>query len=288
MRWAVRRAVVIVAALVQSAIAGCASDLPQNPSFPVTLAEARLDLERMEQHPATLQRPLIIAAGYGDPGWGADILAGSLRPLFDERHPIVVVHFFGSESFEECARTLCADAATACTRPGAVEVAGALTCAEVDVIGISMGGLAARHAAACADGELQIVRLLTISTPHQGALLALLPTTDARQVDMRKSSAFLAQLDDALAEASYELIPYTRLNDSIVGEHNTAPPGQQPWWVGHGAGVMSHFNAHQDPRILADIARRLRGEEPWTREPRTPLPTEDAVEPADLTQARGR
>lgn len=30
----------------------------------------------------------------------------------------------------------------------------------------------------------------------------------------------------------------------------------------------------QDPRIMGDIARRLCGEQPWSREPRAPLPKE--------------
>jgi hypothetical protein len=34
----------------------------------------------------------------------------------------------------------------------------------------------------------------------------------------------------------------------------------------------AHLAAHTDPRLLADIARRLRNETPFTTEPRTPLP----------------
>jgi hypothetical protein len=37
-------------------------------------------------------------------------------------------------------------------------------------------------------------------------------------------------------------------------------------------GQSDHLTVQEDPRILADIARRLRGEEPFTHAPPAPLP----------------
>ena len=55
--------------------------------------------------------------------------------------------------------------------------------------------------------------------------MAALPTIESRVRDMRAGSAFLCALDDC--EAGYELVPYCRLNDWIVGEENAAPPGRE-------------------------------------------------------------
>jgi len=176
---------------------------------------------------------------------------------------------------------------------------------EVDVVAVSMGGLVARYAAApprapkatttnaasqpttdrAPARRLRIARLFTISSPHRGAALAFLPTFNQLQIDMRAGSKFLQRLDafDELVEPgsaqtrpsdSYELIPYVRLDDMIVGERNAAPAGWTPWWVPAEPFQDSHIFAMADPRIVADIARRLRGEPPLTTDPPAPLPAQ--------------
>ena len=117
---------------------------------------------------------------------------------------------------------------------------------------------------------MNVARLFTISTPHRGAKLAWVPSIDARVIDMRPDASFVAHLNEQ--ETTYELFPYTRLDDAIVGEENAAPPGQNAWWVPNIPGGFSHLLASSDPRFLADIMRRLRGEAPFTRLPRHPLP----------------
>ena len=119
-----------------------------------------------------------------------------------------------------------------------------------------------------------MARLFTISTPHRGADLAALPTWDARQIDMRAGSDLLRQLDAALPTTRYSVYPYVRLGDVLVGAANTAPPGTTPWWVANQPLSLPHAGAYTDPRIVADIARRLRHEPPFTTDPPAPLPTE--------------
>ena len=92
---------------------------------------------------------------------------------------------------------------------------------------------------------------------------------------MRADSEFLAMLNEGLADANYELLCYTRLGDWIVGVENAAPPGHTAWWVPSPPMSFAHLGAATDTRILADIARRLRGE--------TPLTTEPPVPPSELT-----
>ena len=94
---------------------------------------------------------------------------------------------------------------------------------------------------------------------------------------MRAGSAFLAGLDSQLQSLEYELLSYTRLGDMIVGAQNASVPGTSPWWVTNAPFSPAHLAASTDPRILADIARRLRNEEPFTTNPPAPLPGEEAA-----------
>ena len=241
------------------AMAGCAGQ-PRNPTFPLSIPEARADLRRMRAAPARLARPVLVAGGYLDPGFAPREVAQELRRVTRSgpSEPAVrAVSMWGCASFAECGRRLAKAA-------GDGERA-------VDVVGISMGGLVARHAAAArAPGRIRIARLFTIATPHRGARLAGLPTLDARQRQMRPRSPFLRRLE--ATERDYPILPYARLGDGIVGTRRTAPRGDVPWWLPTPLLGVSHLGAPTDPRILADIARRLRGEAPFTRTPRAPLP----------------
>jgi hypothetical protein len=64
-----------------------------------------------------------------------------------------------------------------------------------------------------------------------------------------------------------------RRYDGWVGESNAAPPGwPAAWWVPNQPFQDAHIGCCTDPRIVADIARRLRGETPFTLNPPAPLP----------------
>lgn len=249
--------------------AGCSLNYSTNPALPLGPVRAADLYDRMCETPKPLARPLVVTGGIGDPGLGTSGVVRYMRRVTPEDDAIISVNFFGpgSGTFEAC-------------RDGLIEAVEAalpsddpeLT-VEVDVIGISMGGLVARYAACCpgdSGKRLQIRRLFTISTPHRGARLAALPTIDPRKLDMRAGSDFLVRLDEELPDAGYELLPYARLDDLIVGTENAAPPGQTAWWVYTPPLTFGHLGASQDPRILADIARRLRGETPLTTEPGPP------------------
>jgi pimeloyl-ACP methyl ester carboxylesterase len=145
---------------------------------------------------------------------------------------------------------------------------------QVDVIGLSMGGLVARYAAAPIAGKprLNAARIFTISAPHNGAVLAKVPTWDRKVIDMRPGSKFLADLAKYDASKNYELIPYVRLRDHTVGPQYAAPPGATAWWVDTPPLEPAHIGALLDPRITADIVLRLRDEAPLTHNPPAPLP----------------
>ena len=134
----------------------------------------------------------------------------------------------------------------------------------VDVVGFSMGGLIARYAAMAEDRagrparRLKVARLFTVSTPHLGARMAWTSPLEAPARDMRPGSAFLARLDEALPDPGYELVAYGRNRDATVGWPRAAPEGRTLHWVPSPWWQRGHADAKKDPRILADIARRLR------------------------------
>jgi pimeloyl-ACP methyl ester carboxylesterase len=200
------------------------------------------------------------------------VLGSDFRELTRDESHVIGVSFFLCGTFDDCRKRVI-DAVDK-----SFPSADPTWTTEVDVIAVSMGGLVARYAAAepmkkdVSPRRLRIARLFTISSPHRGAALAGLPTLNRLQIDMRAGSNFLRKLDKS--ERDYQLIPYVRLNDIIVGEENAAPAGGTAWWVPAEPFQDSHLFAIADPRIVADIARRLRGEPPLTVDPPAPLPAD--------------
>ena len=74
------------------------------------------------------------------------------------------------------------------------------------------------------------------------------------------------------ARREYELVCYTRLDDITVGEEFAVPEGADLWWLPTPSGEWAHMHAFEDERIMADLARRLRGEAPFSTLPAAPLP----------------
>lgn len=250
-------------------LGGDAKD-PINPSFRVTIEEAEAALHQMTADRRPFERPVLVIAGYLDPGVGASLLASSLRRLTTSPGQVIEVSLLTATTFDACRTRVIAkvEESVPSGQPDRT--------APVDVVGISMGGLVARFAAMNPEtggARLDIRRLFTVSTPHRGASMAQWPSLDPRHLDMRAGSDFLRRLDLAIdAGAAYPIVPYVRLGDAMVGAENAALHGQTPWWLANRTLQPAHLGAHTDPRILADIARRLRGETPFTTEPRTPLP----------------
>lgn len=237
-------------------LCACASDAPQNPSLPLDRSAARAALASMERAPVRLTRPVLVLAGYLDPGMFAEELARRLREATGDPR-VYTIAFLDCLTFDAC-------------RARVLAVAQRLDLGEVDAVGVSMGGLVARHAAAPhvdAPGRLKVARLFTIATPHRGARWAQLPTLHPCQLAMRAGSPFLQRLD--AQPRRFPLYCYVVRRDLVVGEANAAPPGQRAWWVAASLGP-THYGAQGDDRIVADIARRLRGEAPFATEPPAP------------------
>ena len=251
-------------------LAACAAK-PINPSFPTTFADAKLAIGEMRAAPVLLRRPLVIIGGIMDPNVSPPLYRMWFERVTRESHVITVsVGWCGS--FDACRRKVI----DAVEKEYPSNDPGWTT--EVDVVGASLGGLVARFAAAPSNDasnprRLRIARLFSISSPHSGAILARYVALIQLHRDLQPGSTFLKTVARFDAEAEYELYPYVRLNDQIVGERFSAPPGVTPLWLPNPRWMPSHLGAMCDERILADIARRLRGETPLSHAPaKTPLP----------------
>jgi len=267
--------VALAAAWCVALISGCVRERPDNPAFPLTIEDARSELEAMGEAPAHVVRPVLVLGGWGDPGIAVGNLERELRAVVADPESVSARDFFFASTIPAAREWAIAHALDAFA--GGDEEA--LYAMQFDIVGFSMGGLVARAVAAPptnADGRpaLDVQRIFTISTPHKGAKAAVLPSFDPKIRAMRAGSPFLDRLDAKLERAAYELVCYVRLSDGIVGPENAAPDGFALHWVPNEAYEFSHFNAASDERILADIARRLRNERPYVDERGTPLPTE--------------
>ncbi len=237
---------------------GTASD--RNPAFDVSDEAVARDLARMRANPVPLQRPVVVLAGWHAPGVSSLGLEMLLRPATSARREdflsIAYPFAFTMESAVAKARRL-VDAKFAHAR-------------ELDLVGISMGGLVARVLAREFErgGSRRAVRIFTLASPHQGARLADLVTLDPASRLMVRGSAFLRGLDEDLSRNTYSLTCYTLLSDWFVGASRTAPPGHTPIWL-KGRSLLersfSHFLIPRCRPVVADLARRLRGEEPHAR-----------------------
>ncbi|MEM8756204.1 MAG: hypothetical protein AAGF47_00290 [Planctomycetota bacterium] len=249
-----------------AAAAGCLARSGPTESFEITAAEARQDRTRMRAAPVALDRPVVVLAGYRAFPTLAYQVVWRLAPMTsgsqDDFLPI-------SYTFQTDIEKIAAEAIRQIDERWPSDDPDRTI--EVDVVGVSMGGLVARTAALpmgeLPGGEeirtkrLRINTLYSMGSPHMGAKLANVIAPDSAARNMKPGSAFIKSLNGALPERDYAIVPYAVLNDNWVGATNSAPPGFDPIWT-PGTHAFSHFMITRDERIMADTARRLRGEDP--------------------------
>lgn len=279
-RWRRRFRRAFVGAVGASALFGLAScihlDHP-NPAYPATNAEVKAALEKMEQTPVGLDRPVVVLSGWRSPAMTGSHLAERIREVTggDEGQVISIGYMWGDDipTIADKVAQRVADEFGSSVDP----LTGQHWTREVDVVAISMGGLVARTAWAEpvevgreSPVRLSIGTLYTLGSPHRGAKLADWIRLDDASRQMQPGSSFLATLDDATLGDGQGLtiVPYATLRDTWVGAKNSSPHGQDPIWV-PGRLVLSHHLISLDERILADLGRRLRGETPLA-EPSAP------------------
>lgn len=246
-----------------------------NSAFAVTCDTARTALREMRADPRALQRPVVALSGWRAASLLPKNLISNLAPLTLQGPSMFVPVAYPLETnFEKNAAKVVEAVESKWPSPDP-----RLT-TEVDVVAVSMGGLVARVAAAPQGAmwpptspmmgnsdqpprkQLRIRRLFTIGSPHRGAWLADRIAIDAAAKAMKSGTTFIERLDRALQVRPIEMHCYARLHDEMVGATRCSPLGTNPYWLS-GLRFGSHVTIGQDPRILADIARRLRGETPY-------------------------
>ena len=237
-----------------------------NPAFPLTHSEARTEIAAMRASQVGLDRPVVIVTGWRSPPTNGEGLARQIRRATGAEDDELLIW---SDAFAGDINVAAGDlvALVEATWPSDPEEA---TTIEVDVIAISMGGLVSRTAArrsetrggAPSAKRLAIRNLYTFGSPHDGARLSQLIRVDTASAQMKPGSDFMASLNAGFEDAAYTLTPYAALHDRWVGATRSAPPGLDPIWVS-GRVVLSHHLITGDPRLVADLLRRLRGEDAY-------------------------
>lgn len=237
--------------------------------FALTWREVRRQRAAMRARPVGLARPLLVLNGYRAGPWGSRRVARRLRRLTgaEPRRVQSLAYPFAS-SIDDAAR-LAIRTAKDCWGQNDVD-----SIPEIDVVGISMGGLVSLWAGAPPErtglpGRLAVRRLFTIGTPHRGAALADVAALDAAARDMKPESDFLARLHALCDDEPPEIVAYARLFDGMVGATNCALPGRGVIWR-QGWRPFPHLTITMDWPITLDIARRLRGERPLAPPPSEP------------------
>ena len=251
--------------VLATTLTGCASD-PVNPSFPTQLDAAKDDLKRIEASPQPLDRPLVVISGFLDPGISSSWLKAEFSALTTDRR-IVAVDLFDCGTLQECREKI----VKAVDKSFSNDSKEATL--EVDVIGVSLGGLAARYASGpTGQGKkLKIARLFTISSPLRGAKLAEdLPLLIPFQAELRPGSPEMTALNRW--KEAYPTYSYICLGDDVIGDQNAAVAGRTAWWLTKAPMADVHGGAFYDARILADITRRLRHEPALATDPPADLP----------------
>lgn len=248
---------VVISALVSGA--ACMHIHRDNPAYAASNAEVRGAMAEMERDPVGLERPVLVLSGYRSPAGASRDLAAEIRELTGaDDGQVASMAYMWADDIEPLGDRVVefVDERWPTDHP--------VRTTEVDVVAISMGGIVARWAASEREPgvrRLNIGTLYTLGTPHRGAVIAERIRPDEAATQLRAGSGMLGYLNEQLETADYDIVPYAVLNDWMVGATRTAPPGEDPIWV-PGRVLLSHFLISQEDRIVADVARRLRGEAP--------------------------
>lgn len=250
-----------------------------NPNFACDAATVENERRRMRADPRPLGRPVVVLAGWRSFRLPAFGLADKLAPLTSGRRTdFIAIAYPWAGSVEAAAghaRRVLTETfqAAGAGQQGPDPVAPV----EVDVVGISMGGLVGRllevRSALADPGPVRIRRLFTIATPHGGARLADRIALDRAARSMRAGSTLLRDLEAGTAESRYELICYAQLRDWWVGATRSSPAAGTMHWIDAESPMdraLSHFTSFRRWPIVLDIARRLRGESPLAGVPSRP------------------
>ncbi len=220
-----------------------------NPDFPWESDAFRGEVALLRERRPTTPRRVLLLGGYRAPYIPAMLVARELRRFVTLPPDRLLISCY---PFASSVRAAAEIASRALARRG-------WSGEELDVIGLSMGGIVGRLLLS-REGGPRAARLFTLATPHRGSLLSERIRPDAAACDLRRGSEVLREVDAAFPKRRYELTCYATLRDWWVGATRAAPEGMDPIWLDPhrpGGSLMAHFYINTDRRILADLAMRL-------------------------------
>lgn len=224
---------------------------PTNLAVPVSaLARAR---DQMLTTPKPLDRPVVVIAGFADPGLYAALVARELCRLTSRTKPDFILPTINP--FADITQSGARVAAQVRSR---LATRGLDPDSPVDMVGMSMGGLVARTSGSgLIDEPLKIRNLFTLGTPHRGAQIAdtISPSTASDQ--MRPGSDFLQRLDSHPVPEHTHC--FTMQGDKVIGPDSGVARGATEYRL-PGRPGEDHLHIMADPLALMHIARLLRHE----------------------------
>ena len=249
-------------------LGGCTTLTGPSKDNPLPKSELRADLEQMRAEPVELERPVVVIDGWLNYG-GASIITRELKDLtgsdedlfFKYHYPLIF------STLESNARKI-------------VEIVEERWpsddpewTTEIDAVGFSMGGLIARVAAESPKNgkkprkRLKVNRMFTIAAPHKGTgwWLGWIPVDQMSWAVSLYGGGYRTWLDERLVEADYEIYCYGQGNDWVSGNNFEATGHREI--KARGQFMFSHTSSYGNYRHLADIAARLRGEDPIVPDP---------------------
>src|SRR5262245_39969257 len=158
-----------------------------NPQFHMDEEALAAESARMAREPRGLERPVVILGGWHSPGVANWSVESILRPHTSGR----------------------AGDFLSITYPFKMSVGGAADAAvramrergmwdrELDIVGVSMGGVIARALAAgtFGHGDPRVRRIFTIAAPHRGAKVARVALLDRCAWELRPKSRLIAGIN---------------------------------------------------------------------------------------------
>ena len=249
-------------------LSGCTTLTGPSKDNPLPKSELRTALEQMRAEPVEIERPVVVIDGWLNYG-GASVIKRELKDLTGAEEDLFVKYHYPLifTTLESNARKIVKMVEERWPSDDPEWTT------EVDAVGFSMGGLIARVAAESPrEGKklrkrLKVKRMFTIAAPHKGTgwWIRWAAIDQMSWAVSIWGGSYRSWLDERLIEADYDLYCYGQGNDWIAG--NNFEAAGYPEIKARGLFLFSHTGSYGNYRHLADIAARLRGEDPIVPDP---------------------
>ena len=249
-------------------LSNCTTLTAPSKDNPMPKSELRTELEQMRANPVELDRPVVVIDGWLTYG-GASVIVRELKDLTGGEEDLFVKYNYPLifSTLESNARKIVRIVEERWPSDDPEWTT------EIDTVGFSMGGLIARVAAESPrEGKkprkrLKVKHMFTISAPHKGTgwWIRWAAIDQMSWAVSLYGGSYRSWLNERLVEADYDLYCYGQGNDWITGNNFEAEGYREI--KARGLFLFSHTGSYGNYRHLADIAARLRGEDPIVPEP---------------------